>query len=263
MSSKRLNERAAPVAGDIAPLWHVGKGQALFAGPLGHNARHQHSTPVFLAGLYGTFRLRIIDSEWLTCRTAVIPAGVAYEFDMGGDPLGVFYLEPSIAGVEALAPLVHEASEVRGALVGRTGEISLVRALYEDRSAAEWVGAALTDLAAYSKGRAVKEIDPRVSRIVEAMHERYGDLRPVAEVARSVGLSASRFQHLFSQAVGVPFRRYRAWHRLRAAIRATVKGANLTTAAHAAGFSDQAHFSRDFRSTFGAPASGSLSKLRG
>jgi AraC-like DNA-binding protein len=68
---------------------------------------------------------------------------------------------------------------------------------------------------------------------------------------------------VFAEHVGVPFRRYRAWHRLRAAIREIVEGSNFTTAAHAAGFADQAHFAHDFRRTFGAPASRSLGRVRG
>ncbi|WP_245425620.1 hypothetical protein [Phyllobacterium brassicacearum] len=35
--------------------------------------------------------------------------------------------------------------------------------------------------------------------------------------------------------MGVPFRRYRAWNRMRAAISEIVNGSNFTTAAHAAG----------------------------
>ena len=66
-----LNERAAR----RAALWHVDAGWAVFAGPLHHNAPHAHSTAVYLAGLYGTFRLRVAGSRWLTCRSAVIRAG--------------------------------------------------------------------------------------------------------------------------------------------------------------------------------------------
>jgi AraC-like DNA-binding protein len=258
---EHLYERAAVDIGGLRPLWHIDKGRALFAGPLGRNARHRHSAPVYLAGLYGTFRLRL-EAEWLTCRTAVIPAGVPYEFDMGGNPLAVLYVEPNVAGVDALAPLLRNTREVNGALIGSTGEVALLRELYEDRSSPQWAGAALHDIVAFSKRRGARQINPRVSRIVEAMYERYDELTPVAELARSVGLSASRFQHLFTQEVGVPFRRYRAWHRLRAAIREIINGSNFTAAAHAAGFFDQAHFARDFRRTFGAPASLSLSRVR-
>ena len=58
----------------------------------------------YLAGLYGTFRLRIADSPWLSCRSAVIRAGTPYEFDVGGDPLGVFYLEPERCRCRRVGP---------------------------------------------------------------------------------------------------------------------------------------------------------------
>jgi methylphosphotriester-DNA--protein-cysteine methyltransferase len=85
----------------------------------------------------------------------------------------------------------------------------------------------------------------------------------VEGVAAEVGLSGSRFQHLFTREVGVPFRRYRAWQRMRAAIAEIVRGSSFGRAAHLAGFADQAHFGHDFRRTFGAPASQSLADPRG
>lgn len=247
---------------DPGSLWHMGNGKGLFAGPLYRNTLHAHSASVFLAGLYGTFGLRIEGEQWMSCRAAAIPAGVAYEFDLGGDPLGVLYLEPSIAGAEALMPLVRNTREVGGTVLGTAGEFSVLRELYEGGTTMQWCDLALDDVLSYGKPRARREIDPRVSRIVAAMSNAPGKLVPVEQYASSVGLSASRFQHLFTQQVGVPFRRYRAWHRLRTAIGEIVKGSNFTQAAHAAGFHDQAHFSHDFRRTFGARPSASLKRLR-
>jgi hypothetical protein len=116
-SGRRLHEPATMATSRLNPLWHVDEEQAFFAGPLDHNTIHQHSVPVYLAGLYGTFGLRIAGAEWLNCRAAVISAGVAYEFDVGGDPLAVLYIEPNVAAGEALTPLVHNTREVTGALV--------------------------------------------------------------------------------------------------------------------------------------------------
>jgi AraC-like DNA-binding protein len=84
----------------------------------------------------------------------------------------------------------------------------------------------------------------------------------VVDAARAVGLSPSRFQHLFAEEVGVPFRRFRVWRRLRGAIGSIAAGSSFTEAAHGAGFFDQAHFARAFRQAFGAPASPSLRKVR-
>lgn len=257
-----LNERAASPPGGLNPMWHVANGWALFAGPLQRNASHRHSVPVYLCGLYGAFRLRIGMGQWTTCRAAVVPAGIAYEFDMSGEPLAVLYLEPNVAGADSLVPLLRQRAEMGGALVGRDGELQLLRELYEDGNSARWVGPALSDLMGVVQRRSAKAIDPRVARVVEALHRRYDDYAPAAQVAAAVGLSASRFQHLFTREVGVPFRRYRAWHRLRAAIREIVNGSSFAAAAHEAGFADQPHFAREFRRTFGAPASPGLARVR-
>jgi AraC-like DNA-binding protein len=257
---KRLNERAALKSEAPTALWHLDEGRALFAGPLQRNALHRHSVPVYLAGLSGTFRLRIGGAEWLSCRTEVVPCGVPYEFDMSGEPLAVVYLEPNVGGADALAPLVGNAREVRRALIGRTGEVALLRRLYEDRGSRAEIGPTLKELTDFSSRKALRHMDQRVARAVERLQQSDCSATPVSAFADLVGLSASRFQHLFSEHVGVPFRRYRAWHRLRAAIREVANGSSYTSAAHAAGFADQAHFAHEFRRTFGAPTSQGLSR---
>jgi AraC-like DNA-binding protein len=257
-----LYDRAAKTVSPLQPLWHVDGDRSLFIGPLGYNAPHRHSIPVYLAGLHEKFRLRLAGTRWISCRTAVVPAGLAYELDVGGNPLAVLYLEPSVGRAETLASLVRDTSEVEGALVGMSGEITPLRDLFERRAGAREASNTLDDLLSFCAPRSRRGLDPRISRGVTHLQSCYDDRLPVAEVARRVGLSASRFQHLFAEEIGVPFRRYRSWHRLRAAIREVAKGANFTAAAHAAGFSDQAHFSNEFRRTFGAPPSASLRMAR-
>lgn len=269
----RLYERAAPgpaAGGDeLDALWHLDEGRTFFAGPLDYNASHQHGAPVYLAGLYGPFGLRVEGGRWRSVRTAMIPAGVRHELHLGGQPIGVFYIEPDLAGADALAPLVRDTSEDGGALVGRRGEVGALRALYEARDATRWAGAALTDLLGFGRRRARRGMDPRVARVVARLSAAAvsavpapAELTPVARLAAEVGLSASRFQHLFTREVGVPFRRYRAWQRMRGAIAEIVRGRSFTEAAHAAGFADQAHFGHDFQRTFGEVASRSLAVIR-
>ncbi|MCF7964748.1 AraC family transcriptional regulator [Methylobacter sp. Wu8] len=260
--SPRLYERAATDAVQFDALWDISDGRTFFTGPLYYNASHQHGAPVFLAGIYGRFRLRLHGGDWLSCRTAVIPAGVLHELDVGGDPLTVFYIEPNIAAAEALKPLIRNTREVSGALIGTTGEVSFMRDLYEDRYNPQWTAEPLADLMDFSKRRSRAEpIDPRIAQVVEFLFEHGDDLTSVATLSEAVGLSASRFQHLFTKQIGVPFRRYRGWNRMRKAIREIIKGNNFTTAAHATGFSDSAHFSHEFRKTFGAPPTVGLQKL--
>lgn len=90
------------------------------------------------------------------------------------------------------------------------------------------------------------------------------DLRELSakDFAHFTGLSVSRFQHLFSAEVGVPFRRYRGWQRLKIVIKQVMAGHNLTSAAHMAGYYDQAHFGHHFRQTFGAAPGKSMINMR-
>jgi AraC-like DNA-binding protein len=257
----RLYERAAAPA-SIRPVWHVDRGRMLFIGPLRYNASHQHGAPVYLAGIYEPFHLRVAGGEWLNCRTAMIPAGVSHELDVGGAPIGVFYVEPSLAGADTLVPFLSDVHEAHGALIGASGETRLLRELWEDRASLTCVGEALDGFVAFSRPRARRPIDARVAAVVGALHGDDFDAGAVAAHAARVGLSPSRFQHLFSREVGVAFRRYRAWTRMRTAIADIARGSNFTAAAHLAGFSDQAHFGHDFRRTFGAPPSGSLRNIR-
>lgn len=259
----RLYERAdrppAPVA--LGPLWHLDGERTCFIGPLTYNAPHQHGAPVFLAGIYHAFGLRIAGGTWRSCRTAVIPAGVVHELDVGGNPIAVLYIEPTLEGASTLAALTAPTEETDGALVGTGGEIAVMRELWETAGSVDFAGAALDDLLGFATRHARRHMDPRIALALAALETADGPASVTAACAQA-GLSPSRFQHLFTQEVGVPFRRYRAWMRMRAAIAAVADGASFTHAAHEAGFFDQAHFGHDFRRTFGAPPSWSLDGVR-
>jgi AraC-like DNA-binding protein len=248
-------------APESSPIWYLDRGRALFAGPLGRNAPHRHSTPVFLAGLYEKFALRVGDGAWRS-RTAAIPAGLAYEFDMGGAPLAVLYAEASAVGADSLSRLVRHAQDVSGARVGDDGEICVLRDMYEDHDSPSWIARGLDDLIGFA-GRRERPVDPRMARVLTRCTRATRISGRSGRSRRQSGCPRRGSQHVFTREFGVPFRRYRAWCRMRAAIRASLDGSNLTAAAHTAGFADQAHFARDFRRTFGASATPTLAKVRG
>lgn len=242
------------------PLWRLDGPRTLFVGPLDRNAAHEHGAPVFLAGPYGRFALKVGNGPWRTCRTALIPAGVPHELRLDGDPLGVLYLEPQAEGAPALQALLRDAEEADGALIGHAGETETFRALFDDPASLGWADEAIADLTRFSARRAPCAVDARVRRAANLAAE--NETARLDQAARAAGLSLSRLQHLFTAEIGVSFRRYRRWTRMRRAIAEIVGGASFTAAAHAAGYADQPHFARDFRRTFGAPASRSLTDVR-
>ncbi|PWK87918.1 AraC-like DNA-binding protein [Lentzea atacamensis] len=83
-----------------------------------------------------------------------------------------------------------------------------------------------------------------------------------ARVAAAIGLSTSRFPHLFPLSTGTSFRRYRLWVRMRHVAAAVSRGADMTRASAEAGFASPSHFSDSFHAMFGLTASALLATAR-
>lgn len=96
--------------------------------------------------------------------------------------------------------------------------------------------------------------DPRVQKIMRFAAARLEGAITLGAAAESAGLSPGRARHLFVEQTGLPFRKYLLWLRINRAVALFAGGASLTEAAHEAGFSDSAHFSRTFRRMFGIAA---------
>ena len=98
-------------------------------------------------------------------------------------------------------------------------------------------------------------IDPRVREVLAWLdsreeHTRWDEVS-LDEALKLAHLSRSRFLHLFSAEVGSPWRTYLIWRRALVAMTFATRGMNLTEVAHASGYSDSAHLSRQFVALFG------------
>ena len=71
------------------------------------------------------------------------------------------------------------------------------------------------------------------------------------DCAAAVGLSFSRFLHLFKAEVGTPFRSLRTWKRARSLLHHVKRDANLIDVALDAGYPDSTHFSHSIRQVYG------------
>lgn len=94
-----------------------------------------------------------------------------------------------------------------------------------------------------------RRVDGRVLRALDALDV---EGLTVAEAAARQNLSESRLTHLTTETLGAPPRVWRAWFKLQRAIREVTLGtANLTEAAHRAGFADSAHLTRTSKRLLG------------
>ncbi|GBF50108.1 DNA-binding helix-turn-helix protein [Leptospira ryugenii] len=94
-------------------------------------------------------------------------------------------------------------------------------------------------------------MDPRMQKLGDQLRKELPSQIKMSNLKKDLGLSEDHIIKLFKESFGIPLRRYLLWLRLLRAVEEISSGNNLTEAAHAAGFSDSAHFSRTFKENFG------------
>lgn len=108
-----------------------------------------------------------------------------------------------------------------------------------------------------------RPLDDRIREALTYIDDRLDNPLVLDEVAGRVFLSAERFRHLFTQETGVPFSQYVLWKRIKQVIFQVLQhGLPMSTACVQNGFTDQSHFTRLFRRTFGVSAKQLLKNSR-
>jgi AraC-like DNA-binding protein len=177
-------------------------------------------------------------------RAVVVPPDVAYAAQAPGPTLSYVFdpeLCPEVAalarreGPHALDGRV--AARVSGAVVAHRASLAKPDVL---------AGVGREAGAVLATGTPSRR-DRRIVELVEALREPDADRE--AAVART-RLSAPHLRELFARDVGIAMRTYLLWRRLLHGL-AHVGPLDFTASAHAAGFSDLAHFSRTCRRMLG------------
>ncbi len=232
----------------------VDVGRALYIGPAFDTSLHAHHAIQVCVGLNGSFRLRCrTRTPWKRYAGVVIGADQPHELAAGGQPVALLYVEPEGDDGRVLGPA---RSGVPAGRLPQSLVISL-RAAIGQRAATNLDAAEATRLFGDVMERlglmagVRAPLDPRVAAALRMVRSARGVYASSADLARAVGLSVGRFRHLFAGEIGMSYRRYILWLRLYAVLDELLRGASLTTAAHAAGFADSAHLTRTFRRMFG------------
>ncbi|MEZ7006244.1 helix-turn-helix transcriptional regulator [Streptomyces sp. AD55] len=254
-SDGRPGERAAPPG---TPRWlgaaSASAGLLAFTGRIGDAAPHAHAAVQVLLLTTGSVTLIDPAGDAHEARAAIIPAGARHELRASPDAGGLAaYLDPAgCAGRAAHARLRQEGHDPASARAWRDAARTLAG-----------IGT-LTDLvAALETPLAAPDTLPEPLRHALALAPQLID-GPLLlkELAGHVGLSASRLGHLFAEHLHLPYPTWRRWARLLHALESVRTGVSLTTAAHAAGFTDSAHLTRTCRAMFGITPSTALAATR-
>lgn len=226
----------------------VTRDQTVFEGALGRLRPHSHGSLAILIGLEERFEVTTA-GQVRHGRMAIVPASVRHGLDFHDRRVLVCYAEPHVAGYASL----H-----RGAM----GACQVVSEFDSDVEAALRVWShqrRLDPLWRWAHdhfGNSSATLDPRIATLTARFNQDELLDAPTEVLARQVGLSTSRFIHLFTSELDAGVRRVKQYYRFKLAVRSVAAGGSLTTAAHQAGFADSGHFSRAFLDTFGlSPAS--------
>lgn len=228
----------------------IGRGWGAFVGVVGDNASHRHHAIQAFAGT----RVRL---EHSATKASVAEVSVADGFVLPPDfthraraaeESAFLYVDPDTLTGQAIAR--HVQRDVR--ILSPT-DANALRAIVEnaiDRGETANPVDALAELVGAPHAQA-RRVDARVTALIDNIARTGEVYETVGAAAASVGVSESRLIHLFSQQVGVPWRTFLLWTKLRRAIETVAAGTTLTAAAHAGGFADSAHLSRTCRTMFG------------
>ncbi|OHC37760.1 MAG: AraC family transcriptional regulator [Pseudomonadales bacterium RIFCSPLOWO2_02_FULL_63_210] len=231
-------------------VWWRGKawispGLGIFLGHAGNHDWHSHMAHQITVSLNGSLTVKSPSSS-LTARAICIRAGVSHRIEAD----------------EVLSIYLDALSDEARALPGNVGvgitpiEIGDTAALRKLLSSADPSVHQIRQMVRHVLNLATPPAsDPRLQSVLAALKE---PINGRQALAMRVHLSPSRFSHWFVEQTGLPLRSYRKWNRLVMALQHIAGGANLTAAAHAAGFADAAHFSRTFRELFGLDPSSAL-----
>lgn len=221
-------------------------GLLFYVGTASRAERHAHHAVQLVRVETGTVEVELPD-RCIYARSAIVPAGTEHELRAKVEPLLILLVDAY--GARGIA-LDRRARELLGDDVSELLDPIPFPALGGSPADAEgWCRATLRALGVDACD---VHAPSRQTRLAIQYVERSLDGIPrITEAAAIAGSSATRLSHRFSEEVGLPFRRFVLWTRLKRAAEISRDGGDITSAAVAAGFSDAAHLSRTFRAMFG------------
>ena len=205
---------------------------------------------IYLAPV-GSIHVRIGDQAWQTRTCVVVPHSVPHQVATNCQRVVNLLIEPERIDPAALEDLGRACN----ALSTDHEAVARIR-LAADSLKGSWGrdGLGTSDFDRLILGRSLprRDLDPRVDAVLDCFERDFGDNGLSADAcAKDVGLSKSRFLHLFKEETGVSFRNLRMWKRARRFLEWANQEGSLTDVALDLGYPDSSHFSHSIRRIYG------------
>lgn len=214
----------------------------LVRGQVLNNRSHRHHA-LQVCWSYDKAATLTLESSELQGHTLVVDGGVAHALKLS---------EGATCLVPRESPLANSLRQTW--LQGRTAAV--VQAPQMTR---ELTFEAMVELLTKTLPQDSTPLEPRVQTVLEWLDEleekgAWTDVT-LEGALKQVHLSEDRFRHIWTEAMGTPWRTYLTWRRALVALTLANTGHSLTETAHLTGYADSAHLSRQVVQHFGFPPS--------
>jgi AraC-like DNA-binding protein len=242
-------------------MW-LGPSRVFYAGLLGatsHRSLGGHGIYVSPAG--EPLRMRVAGGAWRSGELLVVPARVSHQVATEHPLVLNLLLESESIDPACLPSFLRHCGPVEAPAFAqrvRDGHAQLL-ALGRPEGAARFPD---FDELFFGAPLAQPALDTRIRQVIDRINADPAAPSPADACAAAVGLSFSRFLHLFKQQTGVTFRAFRAWKRARSLLYHVDQPASLTDIALDTGYPDSTHFSHSIRQVYGLRPSDILAGSR-
>jgi AraC-like DNA-binding protein len=231
-------------------MMYIGADRVVYAGLLGQPEARSLGALAVYCSVGAPFNIRIDGGPWESTEFKVVPPEVPHAIVSENRMIGCLMIEPESVDAERLpAFLRHPYPAPDDASIMRRVREAFAR-LTADRAEANLLLESVDQLF-FGEELPKRKLDGRMATVIERIKTHPGDLLGAEDYALMVGLSFSRFLHLFKEEVGTTFRSFRAWKRARNFLAYVQANLNLTAIALETGYPDSSHFSHTVRRYWG------------
>ncbi|MGJ5076330.1 helix-turn-helix domain-containing protein [Bradyrhizobium oligotrophicum] len=233
---------------DSGHLMLITPERVFYAGLLGRPRQRCSGACHIYVALTGSLRLIPDGGEERCGELLVVPPNRQHTIESDYRTVIVVTIEPESVPIGTLDRFASKVAREAEAYACR------IRAAYEElvqRPLSGDVTGAVFDRLCFGEVLPQRTLDPRVVKAIGLISRFSGEPATAESCAAAVGLSTSRFLHLFKEETDISFRSFRAWKRARHLLNYANQDLNLAHLAQDIGYPDSTHFSHSIRRFYG------------
>lgn len=231
-------------------LMLITRGRVGYIGLLGKPETREFGSLTVYFSLCAPFQIQVGTGEWESAEMFIVSPDISHRIISSDRHIGVLLIEPETIDLSNM-PLWLQSTTHTGQCLPSQERLRSSFSLLRNKEVDISYVKEKFDEFFFGQELLPRKLDPRMAAVVERINQDPCGLIGAEECAKMVGLSFSRFLHLFKEDVGTTFRSFRAWKRARSFLWYVNSASSLTDIALDIGYPDSSHFSHSVRRYWG------------